>query len=401
MPRKKRRQANGSHTVYYVEDKKLWRGQICVGYDQNGKPKRKSVYGKTKKEATDKLKQIEYDIHTGSFTDKSEITIYHLAKQIIDDAYNLNEKKESTYCRDIATLDSLSEISGTPLQSATEMQIKDFLLKQIHYSQSTINKQFQMLKYTFREAKKRKIISENPMEDMKKPKSRKAKEKVRALTVDEQKRLFEVLMTEDINYSEQMLISMLTGMRMGEINALEVKDVNFSFNTIYISKTISRGEKGQAILSTSAKTDAGSRTVPMNERVKAILKDCIQDKTDGLIFTRKGKMVTTSQVNCQYIRVMEKFSIIDDNIPGRVDLHSLRHTYATRCIEGGVQPKVLQKLLGHTDISITLNTYCDAFEAYTNANLDLANRYIETILNPVMKDKEKGTESNQELKSAS
>lgn len=133
MPRKKTRNANGSHTVYFIEAKKLWRGQICVGYDQNGKPKRKSVYGKTKKEATDKLKQIEYDIHTGTFTDKSEITIYHLAKQIIDDAYNLNEKKESTYCRDLATLDSLSDISGTPLQSVTETQIKDFLLKQIHY----------------------------------------------------------------------------------------------------------------------------------------------------------------------------------------------------------------------------------------------------------------------------
>ncbi len=385
MPRKKTRNANGSHTVYFIEAKKLWRGQICVGYDQNGKPKRKSVYGKTKKEATDKLKQIEYDIHTGTFTDKSEITIYHLAKQIIDDAYNLNEKKESTYCRDLATLDSLSDISGTPLQSVTETQIKDFLLKQIHYSQSTINKQFQMLKYTFREAKRRKIITENPMEDMKKPKSRKVKEKVRALTVVEQKRLFEVLTTEDINYSEQMLLSMLTGMRMGEINALEVRDINFTFNTIYVNKTISRGEKGQAILSTSTKTEAGSRTVPMNERVKVILKDCIQDKTDGLIFTSKGKMITTSQVNCQYIRVMKKYNIIDDNIPGRVDLHSLRHTYATRCIEGGVQPKVLQKLLGHTDISITLNTYCDAFEAYTNANLDLANRYMDSILDTEVK----------------
>ena len=384
MPRKKARQANGSHTVYYVPEKKLWRGQICIGYDKNGKQKRKSVYAKTKKEASDKLKQIEYDIHTGSFTDKSEITIYHLAKQIIDDAYNLNEKKESTYFRDLATLDSLSDISGMPLQTATEIQLKDFLLKQIKYSQSTINKQFQMLKYTFREAKKRKIIIDNPMEDMKKPKSRKAKEKVRALTVDEQKRLFEVLTTKDINYREQMMLSMLTGMRIGEINALEVKDVNFDFNTIHINKTISRGERGQAILSNSAKTEAGSRTIPINDRVKRILMDCIQNKTEGLVFTRKGKLVTTSQVNCQYIRVMQKYNIIDDNIPGRVDLHSLRHTYATRCIEGGVQPKVLQKLLGHTDISITLNTYCDAFDAYTNANLDLANRYMDSILDTVV-----------------
>jgi integrase len=46
-----------------------------------------------------------------------------------------------------------------------------------------------------------------------------------------------------------------------------------------------------------------------------------------------------------------------------------------------MQPKVLQKLLGHTDITVTMNTYCDAFEAYTNAYLEQANRYMDSILN--------------------
>lgn len=72
--------------------------------------------------------------------------------------------------------------------------------------------------------------------------------------MDEQKRLYEVLTTEDIHYSEQMLISMLMDMRIGEINALQVKDVNFTFNTISVNKTVTRGEKGRAILGESAKT---------------------------------------------------------------------------------------------------------------------------------------------------
>ena len=97
MPRKKTRNANGSHTIYYVENKKHWQGQICIGFKEDGKPNRKSVYGKTRKEVADKIKQIEYGIHTGTFTDKSEITIYHLAKQMIDESYNLNEIKDSTY----------------------------------------------------------------------------------------------------------------------------------------------------------------------------------------------------------------------------------------------------------------------------------------------------------------
>lgn len=356
-----------------------YEGKISLGYDENGKRKRKTVYGKTKTEVQQKIKQIEYDIKSGTFVDKSGITIYHLGKQLLDDDYNLNHIKEVTYFRNLETLKRLKPIYNIPLQYANETLLKQFLLDEQGYSQSVIKKDYALLNRIFREAVKRHIVAVNPMEDIKQPKSKKESIKVRALTVDEQKKLYTVLTTEDINYSRQMLLSMLTGMRMGEINALEVKDVDFRFRNIRINKTMSRGEKGKAIVSRSTKTEAGTRTIPMTDDVDKILRDSIGNKKSGQIFTRNDKLITTCQVNEQYKRVLRKYDIIDNSVDGRVDLHSLRHTYATRCIEANMPAKVLQTLLGHTDIKITLNTYCDAFDNFQTKAIEQVTEYMKTL----------------------
>ena len=78
----------------------------------------------------------------------------------------------------------------------------------------------------------------------------------------------------------------------------------------------------------------------------------------------------------QLHRTVEEYDIIDKMIKGKVSLHSLRHTFATRCIEAGMQPKVLQHILGHSDIRITLNTYCDAFENFQKENIAKTDKYF-------------------------
>ena len=373
-----KKRANGEGSIYFDSKKKLYRGQVVIGYDETGRQKRKTVSGKNASEVRQKMKQIELQIFNGDFVDESNITIYHLALQMQNDKLNYNEIQEATYHRNIETLKRLKPIYNTPLQQANETQIKAFLQKQLNYSQSTLNKVYGLLKAVFNEAVSRNIITSNPMQRIKKPKSQKAKEKVRALTVAEQSALIDVLMNEDIKYSQQMLISMLTGMRMGEINALSKKDINLTFNVITVNKTISRGKKGEPILNDTTKTEAGLRRIPITEELKPLITECVKFADNDFLFkTEQGRMITTNQVNMELNRALKKYDIVDSSVYGKVTCHSLRHTYATRCIESGISPKILQKLLGHTDIRITLNTYCDAFEQFETENVQKVNEYMK------------------------
>ena len=197
------------------------------------------------------------------------------------------------------------------------------------------------------------------------------------MTVEEQKKLLNVLKNEDVRYSDIMLLSMFTGMRIGECCALMVEDIDLNEKTITVSKTVARGKYGRNVLN-ETKTSAGMRKLHLSDDIFEFLKSCIGNKDKGLLFLSSNQnLVTTNQVNYSYAAALKTYGIIDNTVYGRVDLHSLRHTYATRCIESGMPAKVLQKLLGHTDINITLNTYCSVFEKYSNEHLAVADEYMK------------------------
>ena len=122
--------------------------------------------------------------------------------------------------------------------------------------------------------------------------------------------------------------------------------------------------------------------VPINNLVKSILEESVRDmksNPEGLIFynQRRGSIINTNQVNSYFNRVAEKAGI---DITGQ---HSLRHTFATRCIEAGITPVVLKTWLGHTDIHVTLDTYSDVFDRLNHKSISQFEGYMTNQYNEV------------------
>ena len=368
----------GDGSIYFVEKRNRYAGQIQLLIDDERV--RKTVYGKTEREVRNKLKELQIQALAGNLHNdkKPKIpTIFQYAEKMMDEQLALNEIRQSSYDRKMETLKMLSDISYKQLDEVSEDDLIAFFKTQLDYSQSCINKMYQLLGAVFIKAVNRKIIEDNPLREIKRPKSNKKTIPVRALTVEEQKKLLNVLKNEDVRYSDIMLLSMFTGMRIGECCALMVEDIDFEEKTITVSKTVARGKYGRNVLN-ETKTSAGMRKLHLSDDIFEFLKSCIGNKETGLLFLSSNQnLVTTNQVNYSYAAALKAYGIIDNTVYGRVDLHSLRHTYATRCIESGMPAKVLQKLLGHTDINITLNTYCSVFEKYSNEHLAVADEYMK------------------------
>lgn len=169
---------------------------------------------------------------------------------------------------------------------------------------------------------------------------------------------------------------------MGEINALTIDNIDFKEKIIHVEKTITRNENDISIMGSKGKTKNATRDIKMNNQVEFLLKDYIENKfvnnNFNLLFYNDG-IISTNQVNFAFKRLCEKYKI---NKGFNVNQHMLRHTFATRCIEAGMPAKVLQKVMGHSDIKTTLQVYTDVFDKFEQKYNDIIQDYfLENNLN--------------------
>ena len=257
-----------------------------------------------------------------------------------------------------------------------------------NFADSVIEKICGLSNTIFKLAMKRKIVTYNFFDDLleyKRPKSVKETKKVSAFTIDDQKKFVDIIINSNVLYMEQYLLSMYCGMRMGEINALYLSDIDLENNVISISRTLTKNKNDITVMGKKAKTYASTRTIYFNNDIKTILTNYInshftssqkENKKEILLFpnTKPNKTyISTAQVNSAFKRLCQKHCI---SLGWGVNQHMLRHTFATRCIEAGMSAKVLQKILGHTKITTTLDTYCDVFDAYEKKHNDMTVEYL-------------------------
>ncbi|MDB1814427.1 tyrosine-type recombinase/integrase [Coprococcus comes] len=227
---------------------------------------------------------------------------------------------------------------------------------------------FNMLEF----AKENEVILSNPCKKSVKSDMGKPSQKKEALTIDIQKKFIEYAKGQ--SYENQFRFILQTGLRTGELVGLKWEDIDFSKKAIRIQRSMEyRYSVGEWRIG-EPKSKAGYRTIPLTDETIRILTEQkeknknikkIQEEWYEFIFlSRKGEPVKNSAYDTALFKICDKAKI------NRFSMHVLRHTFATRCIEGGMMPKTLQKILGHSNIGITMNLYVHITEDEKQKEID-------------------------------
>jgi integrase len=352
-----------------------------------GKKIRKSFHGASDFECKEKAAQFFRNLEKQRHGVDITLTIPQIARMKCEKDYRANFTKEQGYTRNLETIKIIerSQIGSVPIALVTPEMLEIFLDSIRGYAAGTIQKIFQKVKGAFEWAKMNSLIDVDPFSayNIRCPKSNKKNKRINALSLEEQRKLVDYLNSYEPyefrnDYRIQLMIEMYAGLRMGEINALRIQDIDFKRNVICVRGTVSRDKNYSAFLEDETKTPAGIRDVPISEELLPYLRQAVDQYREnkyGLLFFDHvhNKLITTQQVNCFYGRVCEKLHIKNTG------QHCLRHTFATRAIESGVDAVVLKQWMGHTKISITLDTYTDVFASLQNTAMTTMNDYIRNV----------------------
>ena len=358
-----RKRKNGEGTVRLRKDGR-WEGRVVIGYDEKGLPKTKNVLAKTKGECIEKLKQLQ-EQYAPPKSDKIKPEMPF--GDWIDFWYqNYSKPKLRATTRagyeNRIYLHIIPELGDIPLNQLTQNDLQQFyarlkkngrLLHAEHYSESLSDTMVRGCHANCRSALEKAVqeglIRVNPAVGCKLP-PKKARE-MQVLTREEIQRF--LIQAKAEGYFELFLLELTTGLRRGELLALQWDDLNLETGELKITKQVYR-TKEDGLLISQPKTKSSIRTVSLPQPLLAILKEYREGINSRWMFPSPLK--EDSPLDPAYIRTRLHL-ILEHAQCKQIRFHDLRHTFATMALGSGMDVKTLSSMLGHVSAATTLDIY--------------------------------------------
>ena len=364
--------------VNYDKKNDRWLARYYTLDPETGEKKRKSKYFKKQDEAKNFLKNLKYQKESTFFDEREGIPLNVLIRFLIERKYKLGLIGDNQYCRLDRTLRRLQlwKSAGKSIDTITSDEIQDFLNSLRDYSNSYITKELELIKSAFNFAMNRGYISRNPLVDVIKPKSKVRDKVIRAMTLEEQGMFTNYLKSIPIAvepYKNVFLIQLYMGLRVGEALALTKDDIDLLKSKIHVRRTVTKDKEQKMVMGDTTKTYSGMRDIPIPNFIRDEIIEQLEiaeNHKDNLLFTTsRNGLVNPNNINNRLKRILSVMGITG------ITTHSLRHTFGTRCVESGMRGVAVQRLLGHKDIAVTMNTYTTIFDQYKERELELLNNY--------------------------
>lgn len=358
--------ARRGENIYKRKDGR-WEGRYVKGYGCNGRAMLGYVYAKTYREVREKL--------TAAKNNAAPVGGKKYFCAFCDEWLTLsrNRVKESTYVKYHSTVNlHIKPMLGNHLpQRLNTVVIEEFsnALLSDGLSAKTVRDILVVLKSVLKYCR-RQMGAALPQIEVIYPKEH--KKDMRVLTIAEQQRLIDFLVCDMDEVKFGVLLALLTGIRIGEICALKWGDININDGIIHVASTMQRlqvlGGDSNArtkINVGDAKSRASERVIPMNDSIRALCEKMFVSDSEAYITTgESARFLEPRAVQYRLAKYTAACALAG------VHFHTLRHTFATRCVEVGFEIKSLSEILGHSSAKVTLDRYVHSSLDLKRANMD-------------------------------
>ena len=345
-----------------------WEARYVQSILPDGTKKYASVYARTYREAKERQLHCMQHVHL-SKPNTPDMTLETLMWNWLNSVSN--QVKLSTYLKYESMVRNhlTAGIGQLPARAVTGSMIDQLADEKLHghspLSPKSINDLLVILGMAFTYAHEEYGIP--------KPTIRRVKEdprEMRVLSRQEQQVLEAYLLQDMDHYKLGVLLALYSGLRIGELCALQWEDIRDG--NIFVSKSLHRIRKGDVtrVEVSSTKTVSSNRVIPLPSFLISILEE--RRSSGPVLQTLGGKAVEPRLMQHHFSRHIAACRLEKTNF------HALRHTFATRCIEAGFDIKTLSEILGHTDVKTTLNRYVHSSHEQKKRNMEKLQLFVST-----------------------